>query len=253
MIAGALGIIEKMRIEVYSDIKYELPLKTFFVQVNPESYTISKSVEFCEGEAIGTSSQNLKFNKIGSEEVSFDFIFDSSGVLPPAKIKDGKVTKISLTDNLIDVLKPAIANPLEEAATIEVELEAFKSLVSGYYGDKHETRYLRLIWGGYLLECRLTNISILYKMFKKDGRPIRAIATCKFKGTQSYEEMQAKQNQQSPDVTHQRIIEQQDKITLLAEETYSDNQYYIDVAKANNLLSFKKLTTGERLMLPALK
>ncbi|WP_111710000.1 CIS tube protein [Lutibacter citreus] len=253
MIGGALGIIDKMRIEVYADDGFNLPLKTIFVQVNPESYTINKNVEFCEGQAIGTSNQSLQFNKIGSEEVSFDFIFDSSGVIPPAKIKDGKVTKLPLGESLIDVLKPAIGNPFEEAATIEEELEEFKKLVSGYNGDKHQTRYLRLIWGGYLLECRLTSITVQYKMFRKDGRPIRATATCKFKGTQSYEEMQAEQNQQSPDVTHQRIIEQHNKLTLLAEKTYNENQYYIDVAKANNLLTFKRLSAGQNIILPPLK
>lgn len=253
MIEGALGIIDKMRIEVYADDKYKDALKTIFVQINPENYTISKNVEFFEEQAIGSSNKKLQFNKIDSEEVSFDFIFDSSGVVPPAKIKDGKGDKLPLGESLIEVIKPAIANPFEEAATIEEELEEFKKLLLGYNGDEHETRYLRLIWGGYLLECRLTSISVQYRMFRKDGRPIRATATCKFKGTQSYEEMQAEQNQQSPDVTHQRTIEQHDKLTLLAEQTYGQNHYYIDVAKANNLLSFKNLTTGKNIVLPPLK
>ena len=89
-----------MRIEVYSDDEYMLPLKTIFVQINPENYTITKNVEYSDTQALGTSNQSLKFNKIGSEEVSFVFIFDSSGVVPPAKIKDGKVTNIIFPDNI---------------------------------------------------------------------------------------------------------------------------------------------------------
>lgn len=255
MIEGILGIIDKMRIEVYPNIEYNETeaIKTIFVQVNPENYTINHEVEFCEGQTIGSSSQELKFNRIGSEEVTFDFVFDSSGVIPPAKIKDGKVESLPLSDSLIDVLKPAIVNPFEQAATIEEELEEFKKQLSGYDGETHETRYLRLLWGKFQLECRLTSISIEYKVFGRDGRPIRANAICKFKGTQSYGEMQAEQNRQSPDVTHKKIVNQKDKITLMAEKAYNQNAFYIDVAKANRLLSFRSLETGQSLRFPPIK
>jgi len=255
MIAGALGIIDKMRIEVYPNQHYNdfEAIKTIFVQVNPESYSINKDIEFCEGQAIGASNENLRFNKIGSEEVTFDFVFDSSGVIPPAKIKDGRVEKLPLSDSLIDVLKPAIANPFDQAATVEEELEEFKRLLSQYDGSAHEPPFLRLIWGGYVLECRLKNINITYKVFRRDGRPIRANAVCKFKETQSYTEMAAEQNQQSPDVTHEKVVALQDKFTLMAEQIYNQNSYYIDVAKANRLLGFRKLKTGQRLFFPPLK
>ncbi|GAB1857157.1 hypothetical protein MHTCC0001_19930 [Flavobacteriaceae bacterium MHTCC 0001] len=255
MIEGALGIIDKMRIEVYPNENYNdnEAISTIFVQVNPESYTINQEVQFFEGQAMGASNKNLKFNRIDGEDVSFDFIFDSSGVLPPAKIETGKVEKLPLLDSLVDVLKPAIANPFEEAATIEEELKQFKDLLSGYNGDTHETRYLQLLWGGFEMKCRLTSMQIAYSVFRRDGRPIRAKATCKFKGTQSYKEMQAEQNQQSPDVTHKRIVTQQDRFTLMAESIYNQNKYYIDVAQANGLLSFRKLKTGQNLLFPPLK
>ena len=255
MIEGVLGIVDKMRIEVYPNIQFNETeaIKTIFVQVNPDSYTLNHEVEFCEGQTIGSSSQELRFNRIGSEEVTFDFVFDSSGVIPPAKIKDGKVESLALSDTLIDVLKPAIANPFEQAATIEDDLEEFKKLLSGFNGETHETRFLRLLWGKFLLECRLTSLSTEYKIFGKDGRPIRANAVCRFKGTQSYGEMQAEQNRQSPDVTHQKIVNQKDKFTLMVEKTYELNSYYIDVAKTNKLLSFRDLKTGLNLRFPPIK
>jgi hypothetical protein len=65
--------------------------------------------------------------------------------------------------------------------------------------------------------------------------------------------MQAVQNQQSPDVTHEKIMKQEDKFTLLAEQTYNQNKYYVDVAKANGLLSFRKLKAGQSLLFPPIK
>ena len=95
MIEGALGIIDKMRIEVYPSQKFNENevLKTIFVQFNPEKYSINHEVQFFEEQVQGSSKQSPTFNRIGSEEVSFDFLFDSSGIVPPAKIKDGKVEK----------------------------------------------------------------------------------------------------------------------------------------------------------------
>lgn len=255
MIEGALGIVDKMRIEVYpnEDFNESEVISTIFVQVNPESYTVNHEVQFSEEQAMGASSQKLNFNRIGAEEVSFDFIFDSSGVIPKAKIESGKVEKIPLEDSLVDVLKPSISNPFEKADTIEEELKQFKNLLVGYNGDTHETRYLQLLWGGFEMKCRLTSMQIAYSVFRRDGRPIRAKATCNFKGTQSYEEMQAEQNQQSPDVSHRKVVNQQDQLTLLTEKVYKHNKYYIDVAQANNLLSFRRLKTGQSLLFPPLK
>jgi hypothetical protein len=255
MIEGALGIIDKMRIEVYPNDNYNESeaISTIFVQVNPDKYTLNHEVKFSEAQALGTSSQNLKFNRIGPEEVSFDFLFDSSGVLPPAKIETGKVEKKPLLDSVVEVLKPAISNPFEEAATVEEELKQFKELLLGYNGETHETRYLHLIWGGFDMKCRLINMQVEYRVFRKDGRPIRAKATCKFKGTQSYKEMQAEQNQQSPDVTHRKTVNLQDRLTLMAEQTYNQNKFYIDVAKANDLVSFRKIKTGQKLLFPPIK
>lgn len=255
MIEGILGIIDKMRIEVFPSKDFtESEIKsTIFVQINPENYSINTEVEFCEGQPMGATSQDLKYNKIGSEEVTFDFIFDSSGILPPAKIKEGPADNIPLTESLIDVLKPAIANPFEQAETIEEELEDFKKLLAGYDGDIHQPNYLRLLWGSFVLKCRLVSINIEYKLFRRDGRPIRANAVCKFKRTQSTQEMQEQQNNRSPDVTHEKIVTQHDRLTLMAERTYDKNQYYIDTARVNNLLSFRELTIGEPLLFPPIK
>lgn len=255
MIEGVLGIIDKMRIEVYKkrDFAEKNIIKTIFVQVNPSGYTINQEIEFCEGQAIGSSSQNLKFNKKGSEEVSFSFLFDSSGVIPPPKIKEGKVEKPPLSDEMKEAFAPATAIPFEQAASVEKDLNEFKELVAGYNGETHQPNYLRLLWGSYQLECRLTSINIEYKLFRRDGRPIRANVVCKFKKTQTIKEMGAQQNRQSSDVTHELSVRQDDLLPLMAERIYDQNNYYIDVAKANKLLSFRKIETGTPLRFPPIK
>ena len=256
MIQGLFGIIDKMRIEVYPTKEYKGdPNKTIFVQLNPEKYSMKHSVEFCENQAMGTSGTDLKFNKIEGEEVNFEFFFDSSGIVPPGKIKDGKGDKslLDVVGDIANTLKPAIVNPFGEVETVEKEVEEFKSLLMGYDGDTHQTAYLKLLWGGYNLSCRLKSMDIEYTLFRKDGRPIRAKVKCVFKGTIDYKLMMAKENKKSPDLTHERIFKMNDKLTLLAENIYQNNAFYIDVAKKNKLLTFRQINVGQNLKFPPIK
>ena len=256
MIEGIFGIIDKMRIEVFQEKEYkEPPLKTIFVQLNPEKYSIKQNVAFCEGQAMGTTGTDLKFNKIEGEEVNFEFLFDSSGVVPKGKIVDGKgtVTGMDLAGAIGETLKPAVVNPLGEAETVEKEVEEFKKLLMSYDGKTHQTSYLRLLWGGFTLDCRLKTMDVEYSLFRKDGRPIRAKVKCGFKGTIDFKLMVAKENKSSPDLTHQRLMKMDDKLTLLSEDIYQDNSYYIDVAKNNKLLSFRQVKLGEEIIFPPIK
>lgn len=256
MISGLLGIIDKMRIEVFPTKEYtEPPKKTIFVQLNPEKYAMRHNVEFCEGQAIGTSGSDLRFNRIEGEEVNFEFFFDSSGMVPPGKIKDGN-GEASLMDALGDIgnaLKPALVNPFAEVETVEKEVEEFKNLLMGYDGETHQTSYLKLLWGGYSLSCRLKSMEIEYTLFRKDGRPIRAKVKCVFKGTIDYKLMVAQENKNSPDLTHQRMVKMNDKLALLSEDIYQNNSFYIDVAQHNKLLSFRQLELGQKIKFPPIK
>lgn len=256
MIDGILGIIDKMRIEVFPTKKYqEPPRKTIFVQLNPEKYSLHHNVDFCEGQAIGTSGTDLRFNRIEEEEVNFEFWFDSSGVVPPGKIQDGSGNSAfsNLVENVLDSVSPVFINPLAEVDTVEKQVEEFKNLLMGYDGDTHQTSYLRLLWGGYSLDCRLKSMEIEYSLFRKDGRPIRAKVKCVFKGTVDYKTMVAKENKSSPDLTHERWVKMNDKLTLLSEDIYQNDNYYVDVAKSNKLLTFRNLKVGEKLQFPPIK
>lgn len=256
MISGLLGIIDKMRIEVFPTKEYtEPPKKTIFVQLNPEKYSLHHNVDFCEGQAIGTSGTDLKFNRIEGEEVNFEFVFDSSGVVPPGKIKDGKGEEslLDVVGDIANAIKPAMVNPFAEVETVEKEVEEFKNLLMGYDGETHQTSFLRILWGGYNLDCRLKSMEIEYTLFRKDGRPIRAKVKCTFKGTVNYKVMVAKENKSSPDLTHERTAKMNDKLTVLSEDIYQNENYYIDVARNNRLLTFRKLDVGQKIQFPPIK
>jgi len=255
MIEGILGIIDKMRIEVFPSIEYNESeiTKTIFVQINPESYSETKNIEYFEDDVIGGSGTITRFKWVGQKNLSFEFLFDASGVVPPAHIEQGQLDNFPVGKAAIEALKPALANPFDTPDSIHNKLTEFQQALVDYHGDAHEPRYLRLIWGQLLFECRVSSMQTNYRLFRNDGQPIRATVVCDFVQSTSYEEMLNQRNDTSPDVTHEFTYKLQDRFSLLAEKVYESNSYYIDAARSNGLLSFRDVPVGAKIQFPPIK
>lgn len=234
------GHLEKMYILAYSRDDYSEASKVgkFTAQVNPESYKISYRVEYCDAQAPGTSAVNLRFGKTPPQEFSFDFLFDSTGVIKDASL-------ISL----------AIPNPFDSGSgngDVTAQLESFKHTVLNYQGDIHRPYFLKLHWGTLSFKGVMTSMDIEFKLFDGSGVPIRAVAKTSFKGSIEDNLRKALEDRQSPDITHQRVFTAYDRFTLLTGSIYGSGQYYIDVAGFNGLNSFRKIPQGTRLNFPPL-
>ena len=233
--ALSLGKTEKLVIQPYIDAAYEkkAPSGNFTALINPETYTYKYKIEFCETQAPGTSGVALKFNKMPPQDFNFDFLFDGTGV-----VKDATVLDL------------AIANPFGGSRTVSDQLNDFRQKVLEYKGDVHRPYYLKIIWGTSLFKGVLVAMDIEFRLFNPDGLPIRAVAKCTFKGTIEEKLRVAKENAQSPDITHKRLFTASDKLTLLTKDIYNNQNYYTDVAKFNQLDGFRKINPGTEVYFP---
>jgi hypothetical protein len=227
MAAG--GKLEKMLILGFADSKKaETGGKTDavgFVEVliNPETYAHEYKLKYAEsGQGQGTSGKELKYEKTEPEEMTFEFLFDNTGII------DGK--------------------PRESIAD---ELAAFKALLIEFKGDAHQPNIIKLVWGDNpVFKGRVLELSITYKLFTPNGQPIRAMAKVKLQGTVEEEKRARKEDRRSPDLTHIRQVKAGDTLPLLCHRIYGDSRYYLQVAAANNLGNFRKLTPGMQLVFP---
>ena len=226
------GELKKMQIIAFSSAGYEDSKKVddgeFFVAVNPETYAITYEIEYGKDQAPGTSNKLPKFNKMKPQIMDFTFLFDSSGVLP------------GTTDE-------------QRENGIKPELDKFQHIVSGYNGESHSPHFLQVIWGSLLLKCVLTKLTITYKLFKSDGLPIRASAKATFQGLIEDNLRLAEENNSSPDLTHVRVAKQGDTLPLMCEKIYGDRRHYLEVARHNKLINFRKLNTGQQIEFPPLE
>lgn len=234
------GSIERMYIQAYSKSDYSASSKVgdkFSVQVNPESYKVSYKIEHNDTQAPGTSAVNLKYNKMLPPDLSFDILFDNTGV-----IKDPSLVSI------------AIVNPLDSGSSQDVtqQLETFKHNVLNYQGNIHQSNFLKLHWGTLTFKGKIMSMDIEFKLFNGNGAPIRAVVKLGLKGSIEDNLRKALEDKQSPDITHQRIFTAYDRFTLLTDKIYGNGQYYIEVAQFNQLNSFRKIAQGTPLNFPPL-
>ena len=108
-------------------------------------------------------------------------------------------------------------------------------------------------WGALLFKGSLVDLSIEYRLFAPDGTPLRANAKLKIKGTVDDDLRVARENNQSPDLTHYRKVKAGETLPLMCHRIYGDPKYYLEIAKANNITQFRKLKPGQELFFPPLQ
>ena len=113
-----------------------------------------------DGQGQGTSGAQIKFEYTLPEELTFEFLFDNTGLI------DGKPSRTASSTTSTRSAK----------------------LLTEYQGDSHEPYHLKLVWGNLIFKGRAIEVGITYKLFNPDGQPIRAVVRVKFKGSDRGEE-----------------------------------------------------------------
>ena len=232
-----MGQIEKMRIQAYSDATCTTPVgEAFTFQINPSSYNYKYQLEQVEESAPGTSGSPLKYYRQLPNEWDFDVLIDGTGV-----IKNASALDISLIGS---------TSPLN----VEEEVAKLKSIVLDYNGEVHRNQYLKISWGErQVFKGTLSSLDLNYKLFKPDGSPLRVVAKLKLKEWVDPEQRIREEEASSPDITHQRTFSDSDRFDLMVHRIYDTPEYYLDVARANSLNSFRRIKVGEQINLPPLK
>ncbi len=235
---GDLTAAEKLYVEPYLDaaFKQKAPGDKFNALINPATYTCKYEFEYDDTQAGGKSSVKMKFNKIKPQKFTFDFLFDSTGVVSNAS-----------------VLNIGVANPFAKPTSVAEQIEEFKQKIIEFKGKTHRPYYLKIHWGTLLFKGVLNQIDIEYKVFTTDGTPIRAVAKCAFTESIEDELREAIENKQSPDITHERIFTESERLDRMAHRLYDRSAYYVDVAAFNGLDGFRDIKPGTKLYFPPLK
>lgn len=217
------GTLEKLLIKAYERPDYSgQQIGEFAAYINPNEITLSYEMEYDSAQGAGTTNSRMNFKKVKPGDLSLTFFIDGTGA----------------NGSKIDV---------------QQKVESFQT-VTGYNGNIHRPNYLKVVWGTLQVKrCILKSASIAYKLFKPDGIPLRAVITANFTDNADDQTRVALAQDQSPDLTHVRLIKAGDNLPDLCYQIYGDPSYYLEVAQANELENFRQLTPGSKLFFPPLK
>ena len=223
------GELTKLKIKAFKDEKFsqEIANGEFSTLLNPENYSIRYQISQNENQAPGTSAAAPRFNKIRPEDLELTFLFDRSGVIRGSE----------------DTIGEGVIS----------DIEKFKKVIFDYNGEQHKPNYLMIFWGSLLFKGTLSNMDISFKLFRPDGTPIRASARATFTGFVEDNLRVARENNNSPDLTHVRVVNDGDTLPLMTFRIYGDSGYYLEVAKANKLVNFRKLSPGQQIIFPPIE
>jgi len=235
-IGGALGLtgngeVSKVNIQSWNSVERKgtpTPDEVFTAFINPDEFTVNYNV-FVPAKPNATPGEHAVFGQIlgtAPLEITLKFFLDGTGAT-------GKTCNVA------------------------EQIQQFYK-VMGYDQTKHSTRFLRIFWGDltllrpnqFALECVLKSATIQYKLFTSNGLPLRALITANFTEALSSDLVALEFVKSSPDLTHVRVVKEGETLPGLVNEIYGSFKYYLEVAKANGLKTFRNLQPGQRLFFP---
>jgi hypothetical protein len=222
------GELKKLTIQAFEDPKYSgAPVDEFKAFVNPNEFTISYEFEWDVAQGAGTTNARMNFKAAKPGDMTLVFFLDGTGA-------DGRLVN-------------------GEPPKVQEMVEKFQK-VTGYSGAIHRPYYLKVMWGTLQIKrCVLKSASIVYKLFKPDGVPLRAVITAAFSDNSTDKNRIALAQDKSADLTHRRVIKAGDSLPSLCEAIYGDPRLYLKVAEANGLDDFRSLAPGSVVFFPPLE
>lgn len=193
----------------------------FIAMFNPESFAVNETICWnaeAKPAAVGSAPVYIKVNP---REFTIEFMLDGTGVNT-----DG--IKIPVT----------------------AQVALFRAVTTNVRGTIHRPSYLMVQYGPFINVCVLKSSTVTYTMFDVLGLPIRAKISASFMEHSPPVLSNVLGMLSSPDLTHKIEVKEGDLLPLHTHKIYKNQNYYLQVAKANKLKNFRKLESGTVLRFP---
>jgi len=247
-------MVQKLTIEAFKFIDCDSgSLGKIEVQVNPEKLSFKYEIswdgggggddEEAGGNAAGESIEILKapsYKPPGFEIPTF--IVDATGVLP-------EPTGITLKEG--------------DAPSVLPYITQLKKICYNYIEEIHGPPFVKITWGKVMpsnanaqdqvdgvFKGRLNSMNVEFMLFGAEGNPVRAEITLSF-GSAVNPETRPTGN--SPDLSHIVEVKYGDNLPKLCKDIYGSPEFFLQVAKINNLPSIYAIEPGMQLLFPPLE
>ena len=252
-------LVTKMKVEAFTDIKFGTAISgyEFELQVNPSEVQFSFGIGYGDANsgkklndsmgpgketAIGGNASPQVFTGYKCPDLSVETIIDATGVLPPP-------TGITLEE--------------EGKPSVQPYIELIKKVMYSWQSEEHGPAFLKVSWGKVfptnssdsstpdgIYRCQLEDLTIKYVLFSATGNPVRAEISMKFVGVE--DPVKAAEGY-SPDLSHLIEVKYGDNLPAMCKKIYGSPEFFLQIAKVNNLPSIYAIEPGMKLVFPPLE
>lgn len=218
--------MQTIKISAYTDKDFsqqhgsalELPME-------PEQISFGNSIHYRDDRQLGSTGGDIRFEKYGPATLSLKFTIDCTGVV------EGTLPGDSVYDKVNDLA----------------------DLLYVYNSDGHSPSYVVVTYGELLFKGRLEKMDTKYQLFSSGGVPLRATVSLVFKRFMTGKEERKKFSKQSPDMSRLVTVKEGETLPYLCHRLYGDSLIVREVARFNELDSFRNIPAGTQLLFPPLK
>ena len=219
-------VLSKLIIHSFEKNDFKKESNSFTTPINPETFTKTSHIELDTSRGHGQPGTNPKYKSTSPEELKIEFVLDGT------KTMEGYVKKY----NDMDVSK---------------QIKEFTDCVYQYKGNTHRPRFLIVRWGSEIrFPCVLSHMDINYSLFKPNGDPVRVKITATFVKYETEVALAAAKRISSPDLTHYQVAKQGDRLDLMTFNIYNDSNLFLQVARANDFTTPRKIKPGTEIYFP---
>jgi Contractile injection system tube protein len=202
----------------------------FELQINPEQYARNFKINYHNPDEQGNTKPEI---------LDLKFTIDGTGVVP-------------IQQPALDLVTQAFAAADTDAQLgfVAAKLAQLQMVVYGVQDESHRPPFMVVNWGKLVFLGQLLEMVQTVTLSHFTGVPLRVEVNLKVQEYKLPSIAAAALSFLSPDLTRQRIVKSSDTILTLTKEVYEKPDYYLEVAKANELTNFRKLKTNTHLIFP---
>lgn len=211
------------------------------VQYNPAEFTLNKGVQIADISIPGLDQPIQQFVRGQTETLALDLFFDAT--------------------------EPGMG---DDAKPVTIETDKFYQLIK-IDRQTHAPPVCRFIWGqtGFPganltdqwssqsrengFQCIVESVRQRFTVFSPTGMPLRAILSVTLREYRTLEQQVDQIRFESPDHTHEHVVERGDTLSRIAADAYGDPRQWRPIAVHNQIIDPLDLKLGMVLEIPPIR
>lgn len=211
--------LAKLTIVPFATQAFDRPAGPAWVAMfNPGELSFGRKNRYNTATSAGASQPQTSYANGEPDEVGLELFFDGTGVVD---------SPMSVGEQVAGLL-----------------------MFTEFQPETHQPYYLHASWGSWNLLGVMTSAKVTYKLFTREGEPLRATVSITLQQVISPDELANVERKSSPDLHQTWLVKDGDTLDAIAFEVYGSPDYARPLALANRLPTMRRLPTGALLRLP---